>query len=82
VESLEKLKDDYKDSSFSGEKKYKITQNNDGTFSIEDVTDYIEEGDEFGSSDVNAINSMINNYVPKIGTCTDEELEAAIKASD
>ena len=27
-------------------------------------------------------NSMINNYVPKIGTCTDEELEAAIKASD
>lgn len=79
---MEKLKDDYKDSSFSGEKKYKIIQNYDGTFSIEDVTDYVEEGDEFGSSDVNAINSMINNYVPKIGTCTDEELEAAIEASD
>jgi hypothetical protein len=79
---LEKLKDDYKDCSFSGEKKYKITQNTDGTFRIEDVTDYTEEGDEFGSSDVNAINSMINNYVPKIGTCTDEELEAAIEASD
>lgn len=82
MESLEKLKDDYKDCSFSGEKKYKITQNTDGTFRIEDVTDYTEEGDEFGSSDVNAINSMINNYVPKIGTCTDEELEAAIEASD
>lgn len=79
---MEKLKDDYKDCSFSGEKKYKITQNTDGTFRIEDVTDYTEEGDEFGSSDVNAINSMINNYVPKIGTCTDEELEAAIAASD
>nr|DAH24337.1 MAG TPA: hypothetical protein [Caudoviricetes sp.] len=79
---MEKLKDDYKDCSFSGEKKYKITQNTDGTFRIEDVTDYTEEGDEFGSSDVNAINSMINNYVPKIGTCTDEELEAAIEASD
>lgn len=79
---MEKLKDDYKDCSFSGEKKYKITQNTDGTFRIKDVTDYTEEGDEFGSSDVNAINSMINNYVPKIGTCTDEELEAAIEASD
>lgn len=54
------LKNDYKDYSFTDSRKYKITNNSDGTVSIQDVTDYEEIGDSFGAADINAITSMIN----------------------
>lgn len=57
---MEKLKEDYKDSYYVGSKEYKIIKNGNDTFSIEDVTNYTEEGDEFGAEDINLINSTIN----------------------
>ena len=54
------LKEDYKDAVFSGLRKYKMVQNNDGTVSFVDVTEYAEDGDKFGAKDVNAITEQVN----------------------
>lgn len=54
------LKTDYKDDVYSGERKYQETQNADGTVSFNDVTEYTQEGDVYGSEDVNATNKAVN----------------------
>lgn len=55
------LKTDYKDDVYSGDRKYQETQNADGTVSLEDVTEYTQEGDIFGASDANATNEAVND---------------------
>lgn len=54
------LKTTYKDDIFAGKKKYKITQNDDGSVYIEDITEYIQEGDIYSSVDVNRTNTQVN----------------------
>ena len=54
------LKTDYKDAMYDGARKYRITQNPDGTSGIADETDYTQEGDAFGANDINATNSAVN----------------------
>ena len=54
------LKTDYKDDMFEGTRRWKVTQNQDGTQGIEDVTTYTQKGDTYGSKDVNAANTEIN----------------------
>ena len=55
------LKEDYKDAVFSGLRKYKTVENDDGTVSLADVTEYAEKGDKFGAKDLNEITKKINS---------------------
>ena len=55
------LKTDYKDAIFKEKRRYKMIDNGDGTVSFDDVTDYTQEGTQFGAADVNAITRLVNN---------------------
>lgn len=44
-----------------GKRKFAITDNGDGTYSIEDVTEYTQIGSDFGASQMNQTNGAINN---------------------
>ena len=54
------LKEDYKDALFEDARRYRMTQNPDGTVSMTDVTQYIRVGDAFGAKDINATNQAVN----------------------
>ena len=54
------LKTDYTNDVFEGNRKYQITDNTDGTKSIEDVTVYTSEGSMFGANDINDTNKEVN----------------------
>ncbi len=54
------LKTDYKDDIYEGSRRYRITQNEDGTNTITDATTYTQKGDKFGQNDMNAITVEIN----------------------
>ena len=53
------LKTDYKDAMFPNRRKYQMIQNDDGTVSFEDVTEYTQEGDSFGAKDINETNTEV-----------------------
>lgn len=52
--------DDILNTSKNTKRKYNMITNADGTVSFEDVTEYSQNGDNFGSADVNAITKAIN----------------------
>lgn len=56
------VKNDYKNfvPPLSG-RKFKITDNGDGTVSIEDVTEYAQVGDIWGAGDANAFAEAVNS---------------------
>lgn len=54
------LKVNYKDDVFTGNRKYDLVENGDGTYSLVDQTTYTQEGDVFGASDINATNTAVN----------------------
>ncbi len=54
------LKTDYKDDAYEGKRKYLLIDNGDGTYSLDDVTDYKVIGDFFNSYDINITNATIN----------------------
>ena len=54
-------KDDILDSTQNTRRKFRMITNDDGTFSFEDVTDYLQYGDSFGALDLNAITNAIMN---------------------
>ena len=53
------LRTDYQDAAWSGERKYRFTQNGDNTTSVTDVTEYTVEGYVFASADINRTNIVI-----------------------
>ncbi len=55
------LKTDYKNDIFTGNRKYNEITNSDGTISLEDVTEYTQEGDTFSATDINATNEVVND---------------------
>lgn len=55
------LKTNYVDDKFEGKRKYQKTDNDDGTISLDDVTDYEQEGDIFGAKDINDVNKAVND---------------------
>jgi hypothetical protein len=57
----ENYKDDILDISQNVRRKYQMIDNGDGTVSFEDVTEYTQQGDSFGASDLNAMAHAINN---------------------
>lgn len=48
-------------------RKYQILNNDDGTISLIDVTDYTSVGSELTSNDINSITKQINSNTDKIG---------------
>ena len=54
------LRTDYKNDMFSGKRKYQVTQNPDGTISLDDVTVYVQQGDVFAANDINTTNAEVN----------------------
>lgn len=56
----ENYKDDILDVSVNTKRKYRMTENADGTVSFEDETEYLQEGDNFGSGAINPIAHAIN----------------------
>lgn len=74
------LKTDYKDDVLSGERKYVIVDNGDGTVSLRDVTQYTQVGDSFGALDINNTNEAVNSIQDDIGfTGTGAEIEQAMQ---
>lgn len=56
-----RLPTDYSDAVWDGKKKYNLIQNDDGTISLEDVTNYTNlEKSFFGAKDANHMNAGIN----------------------
>ena len=53
-------KDDVLDTSKNEKRKYRMIQNEDGTVSFEDVTEYTQIGDTFGAADMNKTNEEVN----------------------
>lgn len=72
------LKEDYKNDMYEGRRKYNLIKNADETVSLDDVTQYIQEGDSFTASDINATNKTVNNLDKQLKTYmdkTDTEIE-------
>ena len=81
--SWEQLKTNYADAVFSGLRKYRTINNEDGTVSFEDVTDYeVKEESYFGAKDVNSINGAINSIMGSLGKSGNlDELQTQTKES-
>lgn len=67
------LRTDYKDDIYEGSRRWRITQNEDGTYNISDATSYTQKGDKFGQNDINAITGEINRMT--------REVEVTLRAS-
>lgn len=59
------FKDDILASSMAGKRKYLITQNEDASYSLEDVTDYTQFGSSLGAKQINEICQAINDSADK-----------------
>ena len=63
--------DDILSSSMGGKRKFTITDNGDGTYSIEDVTEYTQIGSDFGASQMNQTNQAVNDSCDKADVIDD-----------
>lgn len=59
------FKDDVLNIITNEKRKYKMINNADGTVSFEDVTDYVQQGDTFGATEVNLITEKVNSCLSK-----------------
>lgn len=66
------LKTDYKDDIYSGNRKYAMTDNGDGTISFTDETQYSQVGDSFGATEINEIDTNINSINTSITNLNSE----------
>ena len=55
------LRTNYKDDVFSGNRKYNMINNGDGSYSFVDVTQYTQQGDSYGANDINTLNQTVND---------------------
>lgn len=62
--------DEALDTTKNRNKKYQVTDNSDGTKSFVDVSVYLNDGDTFGASDINATNAKVNELEQKLGQQT------------
>lgn len=72
------LRTDFKDDIYQGNRRYIMTQNEDGTVSFSDATQYEQRGDYFGANDINNINKEVNNKADK----TEIPIELPAKGGD
>ena len=59
------FKDDILSPSMGGKRRYNLIQNDDGTYSLEDVTEYTQTGSDFGAGQINATNQAVNESCDK-----------------
>lgn len=62
------LKINYKNDMYTGKRRYLLTDNGDGTYSIDDVTSYVQEGDVFSADDINSTNKAVNKNIDDIAS--------------
>lgn len=65
------FKDDILAPSMGGKRKFTITDNGDGTYEIEDATDYTQTGSDFGAGQINATNQAVNESCDKADVIDD-----------
>ena len=65
------FKDDILASSMGGKRRYNLIQNDDGTYSLEDVTEYTQTGSDFGAGQMNATNKAVNESCDKADVIDD-----------
>lgn len=75
------LKTNYQNDVFSGKRKYELTNNPDGTISLDDVTVYNKTGDVFNADDINATNRAVNENAAEFNVVK-KEFEALKKDSE
>lgn len=75
------FKDDILSSSMGGKRKYRIIDNGDGTYSLEDVTEYTQTGSDFGAGQINATNKAVNESCDKADVIDDLEDVVANQAN-
>ena len=67
--AITKLSTDFKDdilSDHSGRRKFQMIQNDDGTVSFEDVTEYSQTGSAYGAKEVNEEREAINAIIDEL----------------
>lgn len=62
------FKDDILDASMNGKRRYQLISNSDGTYSLEDVTEYTQKGSNFGAAQINATNTAVNESIKDMGS--------------
>ena len=67
------FKDDILSPSMGGKRRYNLIQNDDGTYSLEDVTEYTQTGSDFGAGQINATNQAVNESCDKANVIDDLE---------
>ena len=67
------FKDDILASSMGGKRRYNLIQNDDGTYSLEDVTEYTQTGSDFGAGQINSTNQAVNESCDKADVIDDLE---------
>lgn len=65
-------KDDVLDTSKNTRRKYQMIQNDDGTVSFVDVTEYSQVGDSFGAADINATNKAVSDLNTNISALNND----------
>lgn len=63
--------DDILASSMGGKRRFNLIQNDDGTYSLEDVTEYTQTGSDFGAGQINATNQAVNESCDKADVIDD-----------
>ena len=69
-------KDDVLDTSKNEKRKFRMIQNDDGTVSFDDATEYTQQGDNFGAADINATNAKINEQSQSLTKLNNKGLKA------
>lgn len=73
------FQDDVLNASMNGKRRYMLLQQDDGSYILNDVTNYDTEGSAFGAAQINATNQAVNQSVDKDDVLnTSEEVEANV----
>lgn len=70
--------DDILAESMNGKRQYNVTENSNGTKSLEDVTDYQSVGSTFSAKDMNETNATVNQAYDDIGDEFNPEVDYAV----
>lgn len=70
--------DDILSESMNGKRQYNVTENSNGTKSLEDVTDYQSVGSTFSAKDMNETNAAVNQSYDDMGDEFNPEVDYAV----
>lgn len=73
------FKDDILDKSMDRKRQYNLIQNSNGTTSIEDVSLYLQMGDEYGENQINELNRTVNEVILELEKTQSNVEESAEK---